>query len=248
MDANVRTVEDLSQEDLARLVLDMFHRIVVHYGLWFAEVRHQMGPEAALDIMDTALERSRSIQLARLGKLLGFEVTDGLPEPLARMPRERLLELLDAVAVNWLANDGVWFQAVEFARGMTDAKRCNDSTWGHFSPFEAWSIKRYLKLPDQAGLAGLRQALQFRLYARVNSQSFIEENPNSLILQMNDCRVQSARKRKGLQDYPCKSGGTVEYNYFARAMDARIQTECLGCPPDDHPEEWYCAWRFFIPE
>ena len=248
MDAIVKTVEDLNQEDLARLVLDMFHRIIVHYGLWFAEVRHQMGPEKALDIMDTALERSRDIQLARLGKLLGFEVTDGLPEPLARMPRERLLELLDAVAVNWLANDGVWFQAVEFARGMTDAKRCNDSTWGQFSPFEAWSIKRYLKLPDQAGLAGLRQALQFRLYTRVNTQSFIEESPNSLILQMNDCRVQSARKRKGLQDYPCKSGGTVEYNYFARAMDPRIQTECIGCPPDDHPPEWYCAWRFFIPE
>ncbi len=248
MTLGVEQIKDLSQHDLARLVMDMLHRIAVHYGLWFAEIRHQMGLESALKIMDTASERSKSIQLTRLGKLLGFEMTDGLPQPLQRMPRDRLLELLDAVAVNWLANDGVWFQAVEFARGMTDAKRCNDSCWAHFSPFEAWSIKRFLSLPEQPGLAGLRQALQFRLYARINTQSFVAEGSNSLILHMNDCRVQSARERKGLQDYPCKSGGTVEYTYFARAIDPRIRTECLSCPPDEHPAEWYCAWRFILAE
>ncbi|MFW6388348.1 MAG: DUF6125 family protein, partial [Desulfohalobiaceae bacterium] len=59
---------------------------------------------------------------------------------------------------------------------------------------------------------------------------------------------QSARKRKGLADYPCKSVGLVEYGYFATAIDSRIQTECIGCPPDEHPEDWFCAWRFRIPE
>ncbi len=63
---------------------------------------------------------------------------------------------------------------------------------------------------------------------------------------MNECRVQSARKRKGLDDYPCKSAGLVEYAYFARSIDDRIQTECIGCPPDPHPEDWYCAWRFTL--
>jgi hypothetical protein len=33
-----KTPEDLNHEDKARLVLDMFHRIIVHYGLWFAEI------------------------------------------------------------------------------------------------------------------------------------------------------------------------------------------------------------------
>jgi hypothetical protein len=56
--------------------------------------------------------------------------------------------------------------------------------------------------------------------------------------------VQAARKRKGLNDYPCKSGGMVEYTYFARSIDERIITECIACPPDAHPDEWYCAWRF----
>lgn len=240
----IDNVEDLSREDTARLILDMFHRTIIHYGLWFTEVRHQMGMEKALEALAVASDQSFRIQMKRLSSVLGFSLKDGVPESLLRMPKETLTALLDAVAVNWIASDGVWFQAVEFENGMTDAKRCNDTCWAHFSPFEAWSIKRFLHLPAFSGLAGLKKALKFRLYARVNAQSLIDESPDSLVLQMNDCRVQSARKRKGLDDYPCKSGGTVEYTYFARSMDARIRTECIACPPDSHPEQWYCAWRF----
>ncbi len=239
-------VEDLSREDTARLVMDMFHRIIIHYALWFTEVRHQMGMEKALDTLKIASDRSIGIQMKRLSKILGFEIKDGIPLSLLNMPKESLLELLHTVGVNWLANDGVWFQAVEFESGMNDAKRCNDSCWAHFSPFEAWSIKKYLDLPQNPGLEGLKKALGFRLYARINTQSFIDEGSDSFIFQMNECRVQYARKRKGLDDYPCKSGGMVEYTYFARSIDPRIKTECIGCPPDDHPDEWYCAWRFKI--
>ena len=64
----------------------------------------------------------------------------------------------------------------------------------------------------------------------------------------DECRVQAARKRKGLPDYPCKSAGMVEYPAFARTIDSRIRTECVGCPPDDHPAEWFCAWKFTLIE
>jgi hypothetical protein len=241
---DVESVDDLSQKDTARLVMDMFHRILIHYALWFTEVRHQMGMERALDVLKSASGKSIGIQLNRLSKLLGFEMKDGLPESLLNMSKESLQQLLDSVAVNWLANDGVWFQAVEFSSGMDDAKRCNDTCWAHFSPFEARSIKNFLNLPQNPGLDGLKKALNFRVYARINEQSIIEEQADSFVLQMNECRVQAARKRKGLNDYPCKSGGMVEYTYFARSIDERIITECIACPPDAHPDEWYCAWRF----
>ena len=239
-------IDDLPREEVARLVLDMFHRIAVHYGLWFNEIRHQMGMEKALEALKTASEKSIEIQLERLSKAFGFQMKDGIPAPLLNMPKKSLLRLLNDLCINWLANDGVWFQAVEFSNGMNDAKRCNDSCWAQFSPFEAWSIKRFLDLPERPGLEGLKTALNFRLYARINTQTLIDESPDSLILQMNDCRVQSARKRKGLDDYPCKSAGMVEYPYFASAIDSRITTECIGCPPDRHPDQWYCAWRFTL--
>ena len=55
-------------------------------------------------------------------------------------------------------------------------------------------------------------------------------------------------QRKGLADYPCKSAGMVEYPFFARAIDPRITTECVGCPPDPHPQGWFCAWKFTLEE
>ena len=240
----VNSVEELDNENTVRFLLDMFHRIIIHYGLWFNEIKHQMGMEKALEALNSASERSYGVQLKRLSKVLGFEMKDDLPQPLLNMSKESLMELMDSVAVNWLANDGVWFQAVEFASGMNDAKRCNDSCWAQFSPFEAWSIKKFLNLPDKSGLDGLKKALNFRVYARINTQSIVEEGPDSFVFQMNECRVQSTRKRKGLEDHPCKSAGLIEYTSFARTIDPKIQTECIGCPPDDHPEEWYCAWRF----
>ncbi len=246
MNNEIITQEDLNKGQTIRLILDYWHRTIMHYAIWFGEVQHQFGREKALDTMQEALKRSYDIQMKRLGKVLDFGMEGGIPESLLSLSDEKLEELKNAVAVNWLANDGVWFQAVEFTKGMNDAKRCNDSSWAQFSPFEAWSIKRFLELPENPGLEGLKKALNFRLYATINIQSIEDDSPDSFIFRMNECRVQNSRKRKSLDDYPCKSGGLVEYSTFAEAIDSRIKTECIGCPPDPHPEEWFCAWRFSI--
>ena len=168
-----------------------------------------------------------------------------MPRALAGMDEAAMDDLIGAAAKSWLANDGVWFQAVEFAHGMNDAKRCNDSCWTRFSPYEAYAIKQILGLSDRPGLDGLKKALNFRMYAVLNRQSIVDEGPKSFVFQMNNCRVQAARQRKNLADYPCKSAGLVEYTSFAQAVDPAIRTECIGCPPDDHPQEWFCAWRFY---
>ena len=239
---------DLDQKGKAELVLDMFHRIMVHHTLWFTEVRHQMGSEKALEILESQWKTSLGIQLKRLSKILGFEMVEGIPAPLLNLPDETMDKLINTMGINWLVNDGVWFQSVEFAHGMNDAKRCNDSCWAHYSPFEAWSIKKLLNLPERPGLDGLKKALNFRMYGSINVQSINDEKPDSFVFQMNQCRVQAARKRKGLDDYPCKTVGLVEYPYFASAIDDRIITECVGCPPDAHPEGWFCAWKFILKE
>lgn len=236
----------MDKKETARLIIDFIHRSMMHHAMWYAEVQHQFGREKAFQIMADSFDRSYEIQMKRLGKVLGFELEDEVPSTMLDMDTEALKRLKEAVAVNWLVNDGVWFQSVEFSRGMDDAKRCNDSCWAQFSPFEARSIKKLLNLPDNPGLDGLKKALGFRLYATINKQSVVEETDDSFVFRMNECRVQVARKRKGLDDYPCKSGGIVEYTTFAETIDPRIHTECIACPPDPHPEAYYCAWRFSI--
>jgi hypothetical protein len=164
-----------------------------------------------------------------------------------KLSHEKLLVLIQNFAKNWLAHDGLWFQAVEKAHGIEHAIDLDTQAWSRFSPIEAKRIKEFLNLPDKGGLDALESALEYRLYAVLNKQSS-ERKDGKLRFYMNDCRVQSARKRKGLPDFPCKSVGIVEYSTFASEIDPRIQTRCLACPPDKHPEEYYCAWEFWIDE
>jgi len=184
------------------------------------------------------------IAIKRLSKALGFKIADELPLSLISMPKGKLISLIDAMSANWLANDGIWFQTVENRQDMYTSKRCNDTCWTRYSPLEASMIKSFLNIPEQGGMQGLEEALNFRLYARINKQT-AEKKGRDLIFRMINCRVQEARKSKGLEEYACKSAGLVEYGTFAQTIDARIKTECLACPPDRHPEEWACAWRFY---
>ena len=161
------------------------------------------------------------------------------------LSKEKLLELTKNFAKNWLAHDGLWFQAVEKAHGLDHAIELDAQAWSRFSPIEAKRIKQFLKLPDNGGLEALRKALDYRLYAVLNKQFSNMEN-EKLRFYMADCRVQSARKRRGLPDFPCKSVGIVEYSTFAAEIDPRIKTRCIACPPDDHPEEYYCGWEFWV--
>ncbi len=238
----------LDKDLIIKWIMDGIRRTIIHYGCWFREVDYQLGVRKAAEIESTAGDTSWNIIVKRLSKVMGFEVEDGVPVALKNKSEEELLQILDAVCVNWLASDGVWFQTVENTFGMDYAKRCNDTCWTRYSPYEAYRIKKLLGLPDLAGLEGLKQALSFRLYARINKQSIEEVDEKSFIFRMNECRVQVARKRKGLPDYPCKSVGLVEYPTFAEAIDPRIKTECIGCPPDDHPDDWWCAWKFTLEE
>ncbi|MDD5313080.1 MAG: DUF6125 family protein [Dehalococcoidia bacterium] len=238
-------LEKMSRVELAGLALDFFRRSALHYGMWFNEVQHQLGLEAALQTESEVFPKFFPVALKRLSDTLGFAVADGLPAALSGMPEHQLIKLIDAVSANWLAADGIWFQAVEAREEMSTAKRCNDTCWTRFSPLEAHSIMSFLRLPSNGGLEALETALNFRLYSRINRQS-LEHEKGNLVFKMVNCRVQDARKRKGLEDYPCKSAGVVEYSSFARTIDPRIRTECIACPPDGHPDDWFCAWRFYM--
>lgn len=90
-EAQFQQLEDLSQEDLARFILSMIHRMNIHHTLWFRETEHQLGMERALDILEQVTQQSSRIEIQRLGKVLGFEVQDGIPKPLLDLPREKLL-------------------------------------------------------------------------------------------------------------------------------------------------------------
>ncbi len=169
-------------------------------------------------------------------------------EDLESLTREDLLDYIEDLSKNWLAIDGTWFQAVEHEYGLDKAMDLDVKQWKRFTVIEAKRIMNRFKIPQNGGIPALIKALKYRVYANINKQEVLEVSDNICIFRMNDCRVQSARKRRGLPDFPCKQVGIQEYGLFAKTIDPRIETKCIACPPDKHPENYWCAWEFTLIE
>ncbi len=165
---------------------------------------------------------------------------------LRQLSKDELIGLLEDAAKNWLAHDGLWFLAVEDEFDMDTAIEMDRRAWTEFTVIEAKRIMRRLGIEPGGGIPALKKALQYRLYAHLNVQETLDVDAHTIIFRMNRCRVQTARQRKGLPDFPCKPVGLVEYGNFARTVDPRFRTRCIACPPDPHPEEYWCAWEFTL--
>jgi hypothetical protein len=153
--------------------------------------------------------------------------------------------LTDA-AKNWFAMDGLWFQAVEKKYGMDAAIAMDREVWEQFAVIEARRLKKLLTLPENGGLDALEIAFHNRLASYLNKLEILRPDEKTLIVTTKTCRVQAARQRKGMAQFPCLSVGMVEFPLFARTVDSRIVSSCLSCPPETLPGIPYCSWKFTL--
>ena len=152
--------EDLTDDGKEALIDSFFeslHAIIIHYGLWFRETEHQLGLDKASDIDDIVWEKLLPTVVKRIAKRIGVKLTDGIPSIIEDMSREDLIGLLEDMGKSWLADDGIWFQAIESKYGMNAAKRTNDTCWVRFSYMEAKKIAKMLGLPKNGGIGALKK-------------------------------------------------------------------------------------------
>lgn len=168
-------------------------------------------------------------------------------ELLSSFSKDQLIQLIEIYSKDWLAHDGVWFQSIEEKLGMDEAMYHDIEAWRRFTGIEGKRIKEFLGLEERPGVEGLAKALRLRFYANINDDT-IEIDGNTLIFTVVNCRVQTARSRKGMPWHPCKPVGEVEYAGFAKAIDDRFVCECLSCYPEITDNACACKWRFTLRE
>ena len=162
------------------------------------------------------------------------------------MDREELLTYLGFLLREHRVVDAFWFLMVEETYGREAAERLNEDVWERIAPMSVKDLRKYLHLKEK-GLAGLEKALKLFPWTSIGGHR-ITRKGNEVILTAPQCPPQVARVKRNLGEYHCKGMHQRVFASIAREIDSRIHVTCDFAPPDSHPEDLFCRWRFSMSE
>ncbi len=168
---------------------------------------------------------------------MDLKILDGLEGP-------QLRQYLEFLLWHYRVADAFWFIYVEEKFDLATAEQLNRQVWDKSASLAARDLKKRFSL-DADDLTGFTKALKLFPWTIIVGYD-IEEKPDEVILTAPHCPPQESRIKHGLGEYSCKDMHYDEFSSFAREIDSRIQVECLYAPPDPHPDDHFCKWRFTL--
>lgn len=159
---------------------------------------------------------------------------------------ERWVEYAKITNENFFDLDKKWMDNIEERYGDEVALEFDRLCYVPTMGLIASKLKEFFGFAGEDDLSILAKVYQLSPFALAGVNYEFELTSNRLTRRVRKCPMQLSRRERGKAEEPCKPSLIEATATIAKAINPRIKVTHIICPPDPHPEDFWCEVTFEI--